>query len=111
MPHTRRKDHYNKKTHGQLFKTRDLVWLHSPAVLRGKSKKLHHPWSGPYRVITKISESDYWIEKLKGNRRLQIVLFKHLKAYLPGTWFDDQPLEHETDEVPESSDDGPNVFR
>ena len=110
VAHARRKDHYDKKIHGQPFKIGDLVWLHSPAVPRGKSKKLHHPWSGPYRVITKISESDYRIKKLRGNRRLQIVHFNRLKACLPGTRFDDQPPEHETGGVSESTDDGPNVF-
>ena len=29
----------------------DLVWLHSPVVPRGSSRKLHHPWTGPYKIV------------------------------------------------------------
>ena len=46
--HCRQKVHYDKKVHGRPFTVGDLVWLFSPAVPRGQSKKFHHPWSGPY---------------------------------------------------------------
>ena len=38
----------------------DLVWLHHPAVPRGKSRKLHRPWTGPYRVRTKLIRRGQW---------------------------------------------------
>ena len=68
--HARRKNYYDQKVHGQPFAVGDLVWLHSVVVPRGKSKKLHHPWIGPFRVLTKLSESDYRVKKLSGNRRV-----------------------------------------
>ena len=37
----RQKELYDRKAHGELFKQGDLVWLHTPAVSRGKSRKLH----------------------------------------------------------------------
>jgi len=42
---------YDKKIHGKPFDEDDLVWLHSPVVKHGRSRKLHLPWSGPYRVV------------------------------------------------------------
>ena len=45
------KQFYNKKCHGQPLKPGDLVWLHSKVVPQGKSKKLYHPWTGPWKVI------------------------------------------------------------
>ena len=35
--------------HRWQIETGNLVWLHSPAVLRGQSQKLHRPWKGPLR--------------------------------------------------------------
>ena len=46
--HQRQSKLYNKKVHGDAYKVGDLVWLHSSVVPPGKSKKLFHPWNGPY---------------------------------------------------------------
>lgn len=59
VSHARQKNHYDQKIHGQPFAIGDLVWLHSLVVPRGKSRKLHHPWTGPFRVLAKISDNDY----------------------------------------------------
>ena len=48
---SRQKDLYDRKLHGDPFQPGDLVWLHSPAVPRGQPKKLHRPWTGPFRVV------------------------------------------------------------
>ena len=37
----RQKVHYDKLCNGKPFKIGDMVWLHCPAVPRGKSPKLH----------------------------------------------------------------------
>ena len=34
---------YNRKIH--------LVWLHSPVPKRASCRKLHHPWTGPFKVL------------------------------------------------------------
>ncbi len=34
----RQKEFYDRKAHGDPYEPGDLVWLHSPAVLRGQSK-------------------------------------------------------------------------
>ena len=50
------KDHYDVRSHGKAFEAGDLVWLHNPAVPRARSKKLHRPWTGPYHVMSKLSQ-------------------------------------------------------
>ena len=30
----------------------DMVWLHCPAVPKGKSAKLHRYWQGQYKVLS-----------------------------------------------------------
>ena len=46
------KELYDKKVHDKLFEAGDLVWLFSPVVHCGCPKKLHRPWTGPFRVVS-----------------------------------------------------------
>lgn len=41
----RQKELYHRKAHRNPYVPGDLVWLHSPAVPRGRSRKLHRPYS------------------------------------------------------------------
>jgi len=77
--HERQKEIYDKKVHGKPYQKGDHVWLHSPMGKREPSKKLYHPWSGPYRVVKKLSEANYRIEQLQGRRNRKIVHFDRLK--------------------------------
>ena len=54
--HKRQKALYDERVHGKPFSPGDLVWLHSPAVPRGRSRKLHHPWKGPLKVVERLVE-------------------------------------------------------
>ena len=74
----REKELYDRKVHGKPLEIGDLVWLHCPAVPRGHSKKLHRPWSGPHRVVSKISEQVFRIQHYQ-NRQRQVVHFNRLK--------------------------------
>ena len=57
--HKRQKSIYDEKVHGKPFNCGDLVWLYPPAVPRGKSRKFHHPWKGPFKVIVRVVECTY----------------------------------------------------
>ena len=84
--HERQKELYNSKCHGKPFETNDFVWLHCPAVPRKKAKKFHHPWTGPWRVIKRLSNAVYHIQRLTGRRQRAVVHFDRLKiCHLPDT--------------------------
>ena len=55
------------------------------------SGKLHHPWTGPYKVIKKVSDVTYWIQHLYGNRQRKVIHFDRLK---PGSREVIQSLQH-----------------
>ena len=74
----RQKEHYDKKVHGEPYEKGDLVWLFTPVVGKHKAKKLHCPWTGPYRIIKRISDLVYRIQDT-GSRRRQVVNFERLK--------------------------------
>ena len=69
VQHERQKEQYDKKIHGDPYVVGDWVWLLNPKVPKNSSKKLFHPWQGPYKVIKKIFECTYRIQALKGGRR------------------------------------------
>ena len=46
LRHQRQKALYDRATHGKPYAVDDLVWLHCPAVPRGKSPKLHRYLAG-----------------------------------------------------------------
>ena len=57
-----------------------LVWLHSPLSKKGINKKLCHPWSGPYKVVKKLSDANHRIKQVQGRKNKKIVHFDRLKV-------------------------------
>ena len=81
----RQKQFYDKKIHGNPFQVGDLVWLHSTVVPTGQVKKFHHPWTGPYEVIKRLSDATYRIVNTQLKRQRLVVHFDRLKLCPPGT--------------------------
>ncbi len=108
--HRVQKTHYDRNVHGQPFSVGDLVWLLSPAVPRGQNRKLYHPWSGPYRVVDKLSESDYHIKKLTGCKKIQVVHYDRLKPCDPDTRWDDLHLPDPAPPNPTAAGTPPDLF-
>ena len=114
MSHRCQKECYDKRIHGKPFKEGDLVWLHSPVVLRGQSRKLHHSWTGPFKIVEQISESNYKIRNVQRKKKLQVVHFDRLKLCTPGTRFSSDVTEtvESSDRTTENSNDysAPDIF-
>ena len=106
LKHSRQKEIYDRKVHGKPYQKGDYVWLHSPMGKREVSKKLYHPWSGPYKVVKKLSEANYRIEQLKGRRIRKIVHFDRLKP-CPKSIRVDEENQSPTPEEPAPDHDGP----
>ena len=86
--HERQKKFYNQKVHGTPYAPGNLVWLHSPVIGKGKSHKLHYPWTGPYKVNKKLSDVTYRIQKLQGRKQRKVVDFDRLKPCPDNIWLD-----------------------
>ena len=91
--HLRQKALYDKKVHGKPYKKDDFVWLHSPLSKRGVNKKLYHPWSGPYKVVKKLSDANYRIQQLQGRRNRKIVHFDRLKLCPPNIRLNEEQVD------------------
>ena len=104
----RQKTLYDCKVHGKPYEEGDLVWLFSPVIPKGSHHKFHHPWTGPYKVISKLSDVNYRIQLHSSSTSIStIVHFDRLKICTPGTRFDtkstqaptctDHPTHHDGD--------------
>ena len=75
----RQKELYDRRVHGSPFEEGDLVWLHSPVPKRGLPRKLHQPWTGPFRVVRRLSDANYRIQNVMAPRQRLVVHFDRLK--------------------------------
>ena len=72
--------YYDRQVYGEPFQKNEFVWLHSPVVLRGQSKKLPSSMDGSLSsIIEKLSDSDYKLKHIKGGRLPVVVHFDRLK--------------------------------
>ena len=51
----RQKELYDCKSHGKPFNVGDLVMLYASVVPHGYCKKLHCPWSRPFKILKKMT--------------------------------------------------------
>jgi len=52
---------YDRKTKQRKFEVNDLVYLYSPAMKPGLSRKFRKPWTRLYKITKKISDVNYKI--------------------------------------------------
>ena len=107
--HQRQKEIYDRKVHGEPYKAGDLVWLYHPAVPQGHSRKLHHPWTGPFKVLGKLSDADYRIKEVYGKKAPSVVHFDRLKLCHPSTRFS-RPIDDDEGDVTLSEEPPTNIF-
>ena len=103
IQHERQKQYYDTKTHGESHAVGDLVWLHNPKVPKNSSKKLFHPWTGPFKVVKKLSEYTYRIQKQEGRRLRQVVHFNRLKPCPRDIRLDSSSNQQTTDKDDDTS--------
>jgi len=63
VQHERQKEYYDRKATNDSYAIDNLVWVLNSKVPKNSSKKLFHPWSGPFIVIKKFSERTYRVQK------------------------------------------------
>jgi len=63
----------------------DLVYLYNPAIKPGLSKKFCKKWTGPYKVVTSLSDLNYKIVDQQ-NKKLLVHVNRLKPNYSPQTW-------------------------
>ena len=67
----------------------DLVWLYTPHVAKGRSKKLAHLWQGPYAITERTGPVTVRLRTPTGRRFSQVV---HVSRLKPATDPNDRPV-------------------
>jgi len=62
---------YDLKAKQRKFEVNDFVYLHSPTMKPGLSRKFRKPWTGLYKITKKISDVKY--EIIDQNNKSQVV--------------------------------------
>ena len=75
------KVHYDKSSHPAPYEVGSKVWVYTPKVRKGLSKKLSHNFHGPYRVIEKLSPVHFKLCTLDNRPVFVPVQANRLKPY------------------------------
>ena len=77
----RQKEDYDKatKVESTQLKPGDWVWLNSKAIPKGKSRKFHQEWTGPYEVLHQLGRVNYHIKPEVGKAKTKVVHQNRLK--------------------------------
>ena len=89
VEHSRHKMLYDRRVHGKMYTVSSRGYgstarMRSCVIPRGKSRKLHNPWSGPFRVEEILGESVYKIRNPKSGKP-KIIHFDRRKPFRSST--------------------------
>ena len=79
---------YDRRVSKHCYKVGDAVWLRSYTKTKSLSRKLPTPLGRPFKVVGKISDRTYKVQKSKKSD-FKVVHFNRLKPYIGSlsTWF------------------------
>jgi hypothetical protein len=81
----RMKTRYDKLVNSAGYQEGDRVWLYRPTRTKGKSPKLQSSWKGPYKIVTRINDVVYRIQKYPRSR-MMVVHLDRLAPYQGCAW-------------------------
>ena len=71
---------YDRSSHGPIYAVNDYVLLHRPKPPLGAPTKFHHPWIGPYIIVSKRQNNTFAIRNVsQPNSDVQLVHYNQLK--------------------------------
>ncbi|UYV63183.1 K02A2.6-like [Cordylochernes scorpioides] len=76
----RMKTRYDQRANHDGFRQNDLVWLFDPKIKKGLSPKLMPVWEGPYKIIKRINDLVYRIQR-SSKSKAKVVHLGRLACY------------------------------
>ena len=73
---------YDRKAQSVLYEPGDVVWVYIPVVSKGLTKKLAHPWCGPYMIIEKSGEVDFRVKNLVTGKVMKSLVHANRLKYV-----------------------------
>ena len=82
MVSNRMKARYDRAANTEGFRWRQLVLLYNPQRKKGLSPKLQTSWDGPYKIIKRLNDVVYRIQKANSSRtKMKVVYIGRLAKY------------------------------
>eukprot|EP00794_Sanderia_malayensis_P002358 gene2358-2718_t len=75
------KKYYDQRATDPDFTVGDKVWVYTPKVPKGLTKKLKHLWHGPYRISQQLSAVHFKLSTFDNRRVTTKVHANHLKLF------------------------------
>ena len=69
LARARQRKVHDYHSHPTAFEIGDKVWLYTPAVPKGSTKKFASLWKGPYFVLDKPSDVNYQIQSITSQKQ------------------------------------------
>ena len=79
VEHKRQKTDYDRNSNLRSFKVDDLVYVLTPVVPPGTSRKFARFWRGPYTVLAKLSDVNYRVRDTAAPYREMVVHLNRMK--------------------------------
>jgi hypothetical protein len=76
----RMKTRYDKLANSADYQEGERVWLYRPTHTKGKSQNFQSLWEGPYKILTRITDVVYRIQK-HPRSRMRVVHLDRLAPY------------------------------
>jgi len=83
LQQARRKSLHDRHGVAEEFQVGDRVWLYSPAIPQGRTKKLSSLWKGPYTVVDKPGVVNYKIQLIGGTQTFVVHRNRLKLCYTP----------------------------
>ena len=77
--HKRNKSCYDKQKPFSPFQVGDQVWLFTPVVKPGTTKKFTSQWRRPYTVLDRVNRVNYCIKLVESSAKPQVIHHNRLK--------------------------------
>ena len=85
----RQRKRYDRRCRNVRFAIGDLVWVHHLLRKKGRSKKLLHPFFGPFEIVKKINDLNYIVVPATGRKkspdRVHVSSLKPFHTRLPSS--------------------------
>ncbi len=80
---------YDRTADRTGFKPGDAVWLYNPRVAKGRSPKLGRPWTGPYRVMERLTDVVYRVQATPRSKPYTVNRYRlwRVTGSLPEDWW------------------------
>ena len=89
----RAKRRYDARVRSVKFEVGDLCYFYSPRLFAGRGRKFRNQTSGPWKVIRKVNEVNYSIQKSPKSKAIIVHVDRMMKYFgeVPKSWLESEP--------------------